>query len=81
MKRCTSTEALMKRLNVGKCLDSHTLDRLTVELTDNHILCDIHEAAREVTSIRSSKCGICQTLTCTVGGNKVFEYREAFVEV
>ena len=71
----------MKRLDVCKCLDHNTLQGLTVELTDNHILCDIHEAAREVTSIRSSKCGICQTLTCSVGSNKVFEYREAFVEV
>ncbi len=52
-----------------------------IGLRNDHILCDIYEAAGEVTGISSFKCSICKTLTRTVSGNEILKYRKPFFKV
>ena len=49
--------------------------------TYDDILADIDHTAGKVTGVGGTKCGIGKTLSCTSGGNEVFQNGKAFTEV
>ena len=54
---------------------------IAVVFTDDDILRHIYQTAGQVTGVCRTQCGIRQTFTCAMAGNKVFQNRQAFTEV
>ena len=50
----------------------------TVVLTNDNILRNVHQTTGQVTRVSGTQRGISQTLTCTVGCDKVLQNRQAF---
>ena len=82
----TAQSTLSQRLHFA---DSFQLDSAhafivllkAVGLTDNDFLCDIHQAAGQVTRVSSTKCCIRQSFTGTMGGHEELQNVQAFQEV
>ena len=54
---------------------------IAVFLADDNILGHVYQTTSQVTGVSRTQCGIGQTLTGTMGRNKVIGYGQAFTEV
>ena len=58
----------------------HAYD-IAVIFANDYVLSNVYQTTGQVTGVSSTQCGICQTFTSTVSGNKVFQNGQAFTEV
>lgn len=83
--RAATEDTLVERCDdVLSLLDlttDDTAERTAVLLGDDHIGGDIDETTGQVTGVGGLECRIGESLTGTVGGDEVVEYREPFLEV
>lgn len=56
-------------------------ERAAVFLVDDDIVGHVDKTAGKITGVGCLEGRIGKTFTCTVGGDEVFEHREAFLEV
>jgi hypothetical protein len=61
--------------------DGNAILGIAVQLVDNHILSNIHQATGQVAGIRSTQSSIRQTLAGAMGGDEVFQSIQSFTEV
>ena len=54
---------------------------VTVVFTDDNVLRNVNQPAGQITGVRCTQRGVCQTFTCAMTGNKVFQNGQAFTEV
>ena len=45
----------------------NTIGRAAVELTNDNVLSNVNQTTGKVTGVSRTKCGVCQTLTSTMG--------------
>ena len=58
-----------------------TCIRATIYIGDHHVLGNIHKASSQVTGVGGLKRRVGKTFPCTVGGDEVLVYSQAFTEV
>ena len=65
---------------INRCCPD-AVSSLAVHLTDNNILADVDHTTRQITGVCRTECRVRHTLSCTSGGNEIFQNRKAFTEV
>src|SRR5262249_5160278 len=85
VERNAAHDAVAQRLDFDAGFDDRfdvdTVGGAAVALVDDHVLRDVHEAARQVAGVGGLERGIGQALTRAVGGDEVLQHVEAFAEV
>ena len=75
-------QTLCQRLNhfvsVADLINLNTVISVAVMLPDDHILGNVYQTTGQITGVRSTQCGIRQTLPGASGGNEVFQNVQAF---
>ena len=59
----------------------HTVGRSAIDLTNDNILSHVYQTTSQITRVGSTQSRVSQTLTSTMGGNKVLQNRQTLAEV